>query len=172
MSEISKYDYLKKYINNKEKSPANRFDILPSNYINDAEQRLGYKFPNQLKEFWQQVGGGSLCVSNSAEASGLDNLIMGPGDIADIILDKKRSQESGLILYYVYDYLEPNDMPFFAIGDSSDFLVMKPKSENPNAVYSLAGTKIEDNFETFIYRLYHESPKYYLYVDDKNNEKK
>ena len=34
-----------------------------------------------------------------------------------------------------YEDLEPGELPFFEIGDSSSFLIMKLNSDNPNAVW-------------------------------------
>jgi len=35
-----------------------------------------------------------------------------------------------------YEFLKPVDLPFFEIADSSQFMVMRPHSDNPNAVWS------------------------------------
>ena len=162
----NKYGYLKKYINNKEKWPSNIFQEIRLESINEYEKKLGLQFPRQLKDFWQEIGCGFLVASD--EAIGLstfdhDNRILPPEDIESIILLKEGSD---LILPEYAEYLEDGDMPFFSIADSSSFLVMKPKSDNPNAVYDMAGNKIEDSFERFIHRLYYESPTYYLHVND------
>ncbi len=163
---LNKYGYLQQYINNDKKWPSNSFQEISNNSINEFEQKLGFNFPTQLKEFWQEVGCGFLVVTHESIGSSTfdhDNRILPPEDIADIMLLK---EESSLILPDYADYLVPGDMPFFAIADSSSFLIMRPLSDNPNAVYSFGGRKIEDNFETFIYRLYYESPTYYLHVND------
>jgi hypothetical protein len=62
--------------------------------------------------------------------------------------------------YSTYELLEPGDLPFFEIGDSSSFLLMKLNSDNPNAVWDYDLT-ICDSFEEFIWRLYYESPSFY-----------
>ena len=56
---------------------------------------------------------------------------------------------------------EPGDLPFFEIGDSCRFLLMKLYSNNPNAIWTFGNIKIEDSFERFIWRLYYESPWFY-----------
>ena len=78
--------------------------------------------------------------------------------VADIMIN---GPESGLIIDSFYELLEPGDLPFFEIGDSSSFMVMKPHSDNPNAVWYMGVEKIEDSFEKFIWRLYYEDPSYY-----------
>ena len=85
---------------------------------------------------------------------------MDPTSIADIILLK---EESGLILPDAAEYMDEDEMPFFEVGDLSSFLYMKPFTDNPNAVWGY-GEIIEEEFEKFIWRLYHESPTYYLHV--------
>ena len=40
-------------------------------------------------------------------------------------------------------------------------MVLKPYSDNPNAVYTDTGILIEQSFEKFIWRLYYESPCFY-----------
>lgn len=92
----------------------------------------------------------------------LDNLIMEPDEIADIILLPEENElKSELILPWAVKYLEPDEMPFFAVISLSDFLVMKPLSDDPNAIYGY-GEKIEKDFETFIHNLYYKSPTFYL----------
>ena len=167
MSEIGKYNYLKKYINTQVPYPSNWFEEITLDDITKSEQNLGFEFPNQLKEFWQEIGYGALYVSKNGENSGLVNRIMPPEEIADIFLRREETESN--VLPFVFDDLKPDDMIFFEIGDSSSFLIMRPKGKTPNMVYDLAGGKIDD-FETFIYRLYHESPKYFLYLDDKDAE--
>ena len=52
--------------------------------------------------------------------------------------------------------------PFFEIGDSSSFLMMKRNTKYPDGVYDNLGHLVEPSFERFIWRLYHESPKFYF----------
>ena len=57
---------------------------------------------------------------------------------------------------------KPGDMPFFEVADGANFLIMRPEGENSNAVYDMGGDLIEEDFEKFIWRLYYESPTYYM----------
>jgi hypothetical protein len=59
---------------------------------------------------------------------------------------------------------EPDDLPFFEIADGNDFLFMRPQSDKPNAIYGLLNELIEEDFEKFIWRLYYESPTYYIEI--------
>jgi hypothetical protein len=157
-----KFSYLKQFVDQGKEEYAlfeNCFWSLDGkSSIRDAEERLGFDFPIALKEFWLEIGYGFLQTSNSGESTGLDNHIFRPKDIADILLLK---EESGLILPEAVEYMPPDEMPFFEIGDMSSFLCMKPLSDRPNSVWGY-GEIIEEDFERFIWRLYYESPTYYL----------
>jgi hypothetical protein len=48
------------------------------------------------------------------------------------------------------------------LSGTAPYLVMRPNSEHPNAVYRTNGSIIEDSLETFIWKLYHVFPTYYL----------
>ena len=61
-----------------------------------------------------------------------------------------------------YELLQPGDLPFFEISDSSSFMVMKLNSDNPNAVWFMGHEKIEESFERFIWNLYYDDPSYLL----------
>lgn len=160
----SKYSYLTKYVENKKDLyPYNFFQKVGDSEIIKSEGKLGYKFPDSLKQFWKKIGCGFLkCTSSgiNKSTSDNDNRVMDPTSIADIILLK---EESGLILPEAPEYMAPDEMPFFEVGNLSSFLYMKPKSDKPNAVWGY-GEIIEEDFEKFIWRLYHESPTYYLHV--------
>lgn len=54
--------------------------------------------------------------------------------------------------------LQPGDLPFFEISDSSSFMITKLNSTNPNAVWFMGHEKIEDSFEKFIWNLYYMIP--------------
>ena len=58
-------------------------------------------------------------------------------------------------------HVSPEDLPVFEIADGSSFMMMKPRSSNPNAVWYMGSEKIEDSFRDFIYKLYHDDPSYY-----------
>ena len=92
------------------------------------------------------------------------NYIFSPEQIADIMLLR---EESDYILpeaveYIEEGYIKDDDIIFFEVGDMSSFLVMKPSSAKPNAVYDMLGNVIEEEFDRFIWRLYYESPDYYI----------
>lgn len=62
---------------------------------------------------------------------------------------------------FIEDEFKPEDLPFFEMHDSSYCMVMKPLSDNPNALWYMGRKKIEDSFEAFIRNLYYDDPAYY-----------
>ena len=83
--------------------------------------------------------------------------------IANILLRKDESENMLLpILPDILDeFLEEGDIPFMEVGDSSSFLNMKRGSEG---IHYMGNGLKEENFERLIWRMYHESAKYYLYT--------
>lgn len=159
-----KYEYLKKYVNPaKEISPGIRNIFYPVNDedIKQTEELLKIEFPSQLKEFYKEIGYGFLVapVDPPPDYNFYNtNRINPPRFIEAILLE---GQESGLISRDVFEDLQPGDLPFFEIGDSSSFMIMKLNSDNPNAVWFMGQEKIEDSFEKFIWNLYFDDPAYY-----------
>tara|TARA_B100001248_G_scaffold220745_1_gene176559 strand:+ start:985 stop:1461 length:477 start_codon:yes stop_codon:yes gene_type:complete len=152
-----KYFYLEEFEENKTPDSRNWFKSVREEDVEKYEKMLAFLFPEQLKEFYCDIGYG--CFRGADEPSRLsdpDNLILDPKMIADILLEK----EDAISLPDI-SFLE-GDMPFFEVGDGSNFLIMRPNSENPNAVYDMWGDFVEKDFETFIYKLYHEAPDYYM----------
>jgi hypothetical protein len=183
-----KYSYLKKYIGHNDLK-GTYFLPVPLEDIKKAEKMLGFDFPVQLKEFYAEVGAGILSCGEKYPQmfeDSLSNEILSPTVIAGFYNlatkhhkqseDKRTSLDVLLDLEKFYSYSsgsrisvdaleswQSGDLPFFEMYDSSHFLVMKPCSDNPNAIWALGikTIKIEDSFEKFIWRLYYESPSYY-----------
>ncbi|WP_341751162.1 SMI1/KNR4 family protein [Candidatus Tisiphia endosymbiont of Piscicola geometra] len=164
---MDKYNYLRKFINSKPSEPhRNFFGSISTKEIKEAEERLGFTFPRSLKEFWLEIGYGFLTTSIDKVKKDFSNRILYPQQIADIMLLK---EESDYILLEAVEYIEEgyikdDDIIFFEVADMSSFLVMKPSSDKPDAIYDMLGRVLEEHFERFIWRLYHESPDYYLHV--------
>ncbi|MBM3469090.1 MAG: SMI1/KNR4 family protein [Alphaproteobacteria bacterium] len=159
-----KYEYLQKFVNSSKDTSLeakNIFYPVCEEDINQTEMLLKIEFPSQLKEFYREIGYGFLIIPKNPPKDYKfynTNRINPPSVIKDILI---YGSESGLISRDVYEDLQPGDLPFFEIGDSSSFLIMKLKSDNPNAVWCRGDIKIEDSFERFIWRLYYEDPAYY-----------
>ena len=168
-----KYQYLEEYIGPHDHAvkvwQENSFLPVISKDIKEVERKTGIHFPESLKKFWLNIGCGNLTVGKESDKEHEyyhANCILSPEQIADIMLLKDESEFviPGLSEYFEEGYIKDDDIIFFEIGDMSSFLVMKPNSDKPNAVYDMIGRVIEEDFERFIWRLYHESPDYYLHV--------
>lgn len=140
--------------------PGNSFYPLTEEEIVNAEHQLGYAFPDQLKTFYKELGYGFLVApENASENYDFCNVnrIIDPETLANIVL---KGPDSGEIIPATYELFEPGDLPFFEIGDSTRFLLMKLNSDNPNAVWCY-DIKITNSFEEFIWRLYYKKPDFY-----------
>lgn len=158
MTKKKKYAFLERYINNP-KSGENCFYPISLNFLQEEEERLGFKFSEQLREFYLEIGYGFFEHTHDRKQVQKvhANRLMDPGSVADI---KLLGYDSGQITPDVE--FEPGELPFFEVGDGDTFLMMHPQSANPNAVYGILGELIEPEFEKFIWRLYYESPTYYM----------
>jgi hypothetical protein len=163
---MSDYQYLKKYIPGGSGVNDNWFVPIHKEEILQVEKNMELSFPNQLREFYLEIGRGMIRSPHNPPADYdfyNSNEILPPLVVANF--------SKGILLWEgqeywmaedTYEMLEPGDLPFFEIGDSSRFLVMKTHSENPNAIWTDGiPLKIEDSFERFIWRLYYESPWFY-----------
>lgn len=163
---MSKYDYLKKYINSAPSEPhRNFFGQVRAEEIQTVENSLKFQFPMSLKNFWLEIGYGSLTTSNNKIKTINNNTILYPEQIADILL---LGDENPWMLPEYVALMEEGDIPFFEIGDSSDFMFMKRFADNKEAIYDPMGRIVADNFEQFIWRLYYDSPTFY--IDDLKNK--
>ena len=159
------YGYLKKFVNPYGRTiqiwNENIFISLEEEDIIKAENRLGFSFPEQLRQFYLEIGCGNLTTPENPPLDYKfygENEILSPDAVAEIVT---LPHNSGYISAEALDYMEPGDLPFFHVRDSCNFLVMRPKSDNPNAIYSDTGVLIEHEFNRFIWRLYYESPCYF-----------
>ena len=146
----SKYNFLKPYVGYNNLKGTYFLPIKPAQ-ISKAEEKIGTNFPNQLKDFYIEIGEGILSCGEKYPEMYINtggNLILPPLVAAAFYKplegDNRPEDEyvpidSGDGEHYMaamtYEILQPGDLPFFEIGDSTRFLVMKPYSENPNAVW-------------------------------------
>jgi hypothetical protein len=176
MSIQSDFSFLKIYPRRHEEdgsvsiSKNNVFFPVEYGELEEAEQLLGYPFPSELRAFYEQIGYGYLSTPHvpppGHHQSG--NEILPPLTAARFALGIREweGQENWISQDFIEDELKPGDLPFFEMYDSSYFMVMKPLSENPNAVWYMGRKKIEDSFETFIRNLYYDDPNYYAWKWD------
>ncbi|USO01591.1 MAG: SMI1/KNR4 family protein [Alphaproteobacteria bacterium] len=168
------YQYLRQFKPGGSGDNDNWFMSISFEEIEGAEREMGITFPPQLREFYTEIGFGML-RSPILPPKGYEfysaNEILPPRVVARFakaIIDHRKTPfeepieyEDHWINHDALDLLMPGDLPFFEIADSYRFLVMRPLSENANAIWTSSGMKIEDSFERFIWRLYHEDPGYY-----------
>ena len=170
----SKYEYLKKYIPGGGGVNDNWFCNISKDEIIAAEKIIKLRFPIELRSFYEEIGYGMLRSPHTFPKDYElydNNEILHPMAAAHfyqgIIEHQKKPKEEALhyednwlALSSLEDFV-PGDLPFFEIGDSSSFMIMKLNSDNPNAVWFMGHEKIEDSFEEFIRKLYYEGPSYY-----------
>ena len=161
----SKYEYLKKYMGDPKHPKVagfNEFFPIAGARIIDAEKRLGYKFPDQLRQFYLEIGVGFFYHNHnrSIVQKSWSNRLLGPEYIADI---KLLGYDSGWVTSDVE--FADEELPFFEVCDGNDFLHLKPHSNHPNRVYDITDEPIADSFEEFIWKLYYVSPIYYFDED-------
>ncbi len=198
---MSKYEYLKEWKTEEWRKRGfpqpfpvgkyNKFSKVTLEEIEQAEAKLGFQFPSQLREFYLEIGDGYLVAPyNTTDENyhfGNSNEILPPMVVAEFykplgtnqhlqeinnarekidfssFLDRIASSSgTNWITMEAYEDLPDEALPFFHIGDSVDFLIMLPHSSTPNAVWDIFGNHIiEESFEKFIWRLYYEDPAYY-----------
>jgi hypothetical protein len=185
---MRKYDYLKKYTAAEWRkrgfpqpflfSRYNQFGPTSLEEIEQAEAKLGFQFPSQLREFYLEIGCGNLVAPyNTTDENyhfGNANEILPPMVVAEFykpLGDDPRGEEPEEWLHSAdeqyamspddYEVMKKGCMPFFNMH-SSRFLTLMPHSSTPNAVWNDSGKFIvEESFERFIWRLYYEDPAYY-----------
>lgn len=124
----------------------NGFFPVSEEVVRNLEQDLGHEIPSELRAFYSEVGEGRLQTGQSGELiSGSHNSVIYPSDIPRLI--------DGTCEWMMpYTIIEPNTLPFFD-RDVDLFLCLRPKSENPNAVYWMWGEKVSDSLVDFFQKL-------------------
>lgn len=163
---MTSYQYLSKFIPGGSGVNDNWFCPVEIKEVLQSEEKIRAKFPEELRNFYLNIGFGMLRSPDVVPPNYnfySKNEILPPHIAVDYMLGNLEHPDEPeyYMSRYTYDLLKPGDLPFFEIGEGSSFLVMKPNSENPNAVWSDCGIKIEDSFERFVWRLYYENPGYY-----------
>lgn len=136
---------------------SNAFGKVSKEDIIKAELSLKMRFPSELRKFYEEVGCGYLTTPKNPPSDYRflgTNLILPPTIVERFYHGQLLNEDYECYMSEnTYELLEPGDIPVFEIGDSSSFMIMKPQSENPNAVYTDTGIKIEDSFDEFINNL-------------------
>lgn len=125
--------------------------------IDRAEATLGYVLPLELRRFYEEIGEGRLQTGRNGKVADNNN-VASPCELEAI-----RNGTSDWLM--PYSQLEPDTLPFFQ-RDVDLFLCLKPKSDNPNAVWWMWGElmpnrgKICDSLVEFFQRLV-EDPNWF-----------
>lgn len=130
---VAKFDYIK--------NSNHKFFPLKEKDLIKAEERLGFKFPPELREFYLEVGYGFFKGNNENSISRL----MDPDTIADITL------REGI---YEYDpdlegiYEEADKLVFYEVNEGV-YLTLDLNDTQRNSVHFF-DNKIADSLESFI----------------------
>ncbi|ASS97454.1 SMI1/KNR4 family protein [Peribacillus simplex] len=130
---MAKFDYIK--------NSNHKFFPLKEKDLIKAEERLGFKFPPELREFYLEVGYGFFKGNNENSISRL----MDPDTIADITL------REGI---YEYDpdlegiYEEADKIVFYEVNEGV-YLTLDLNDTQRNSVHFF-DNKIADSLESFI----------------------
>lgn len=161
---MANYDFLKEYIVPKRTEvpgAKHKFYPVKKEAIDEAEKRMGMKFPKELRAFYEQIGYGFMCKDGK---NIFINRLMDPHSVADLRI--------GEGIYEGYDILldeleeDPHLFPFFEVGDDCYiFLDLSRKTSNGNHPVIYTGIQIADSLEEFLRKL-DAKENYYLFVED------
>ena len=147
---MARFEFLKEYVddekqNNKVKHNEKRhiFYKVERSDIDNAEIRMGRKFPDELKLFYLEIGYGFLCKEDKTHT----NRIMHPSDIADFYC------EDEVYSYVDRDLYENNEMIFFDLGGEGDFITFKVGEQGKNSEVYYFGKKIADSLNDFLIKM-------------------
>ncbi|MGJ3197455.1 SMI1/KNR4 family protein [Peribacillus frigoritolerans] len=130
---MAKFDYIK--------NSNHKFFPLKEKDIIKAEERLGFKFPPELREFYLEVGYGFLQGNNENSISRL----MDPDTITDITL-REGIFEYEPDLEGVYE--EADKLVFYEVNEGV-YLTLDLNDTQRNSVHFF-DNKIADSLESFI----------------------
>ena len=171
----SNFLYLEKYIPGGRGIHDNFFYKISEFDIHKAEKLYGHSFPSQLKQFYREIGPGMLRCPNKPPVDysfSSYNEFIHPMAMVGFTQGQRLNDEYQHYMdQSVMDDLEPGDLPFFEVGDSCQFMIMKAFSDNPNAVYSQWGDKISDSLYEFVHNLYYKSTYFYDDIIEEYYEK-
>lgn len=161
---VPEFDFLLEFValpggcDQRPRGPANRFERVGLDELRSAETTLGRDLPVPLRRFYLEIGAGSLRVSSDATAvRDHPNRFLYPEEIAGLL--------SGEHEWAPEEGFDDGELPFFEVGDKL-FLVMRPGSSQPNAVFWPFGGLVEVEFARFVRRMYFEHPRYFVDAAD------
>jgi antitoxin YxxD len=156
------FNFLKKYIVDVKdvsiSGKGNKFEFFKINEdkIINAEEKIKMKFPEELRNFYLEIGPGFLTSSSTKI-----NRIMGPGNIAEFILEEGMYEGTSFCADYNSDkskivFFEAFEEVFFSIE-------MNGKDKNP--VY-FTDLKLSDSLEEFLHKMDEDNNFYEALIDN------
>lgn len=145
---VAKFDYIK--------NSNHKFFPLKEKDLIKAEERLGFNFPPELREFYLEVGYGFFKGNNENSISRL----MDPDTIADITL------REGI---YEYDpdlegiYEEADKLVFYEVNEGV-YLTLDLNDTQRNSVHFF-DNKIADSLESFIKKVDEDNEYFFDMMD-------
>jgi hypothetical protein len=105
------------------------FWAVSADQLTQFETKTGVTLPPELRTFYEQVGHGRIQLSRNGKWAEFDlNIIVEPARLTSLFLRADPSFEVDAEL------VEDGDLPFFDMGSHS-YLVMRPNSAAPDAIY-------------------------------------
>lgn len=138
------------------KNGKHKFIELQENELLNAEERLGFDLPNELRDFYLEVGYGFIKGSNRNAI----NRIMDPDTIADITL-REGIYEFDPDLEGIYE--EDDKLVFFEVNEGV-YLTLDLNTPKQTPVYFFE-TKIADSLKEFIRKI-DEDADYFMDMVD------
>lgn len=145
---MAKFDFVK--------NEKHKFIRLQENKLLNAEERLGFELPYELRDFYLEVGYGFIKGSDENAI----NRIMGPDTIADITL-REGIYEFDPDLEGIYE--EDDKLVFFEVNEGV-YLTLDLNTPQQTPVYFFE-TQIADSLEEFI-RKVDEDAEYFMDMAD------
>ncbi|MCA1201996.1 MULTISPECIES: SMI1/KNR4 family protein [Bacillaceae] len=134
------------------KNEKHKFIRLQENELLDAEERLGFELPNELRDFYLEVGYGFI----KGRDGNTINRIMDPDTIADITL-REGIYEFDPDLEGIYE--EDDKLVFYEVNEGV-YLTLDLNTPQQTPVYFLE-TQIAGSLGEFI-RKVNEDPEYFM----------
>ena len=138
------------------KNDRHKFIRLQENDLLNAEERLGFELPNELRDFYLEVGYGFI---KGSDVNAI-NRIMDPDTIADITL-REGIYEFDPDLEGIYE--EDDKLVFFEVNEGV-YLTLDLNTPQQTPVYFF-DTQIANSLEEFI-RKVDEDAKYFVDMAD------
>ena len=123
------------------KNDKHKFIRLQENELLDAEERLGFELPNELRDFYLEVGYGFIKGSDGNAI----NRIMDPDTVADITL-REGIYEFDPDLEGIYE--DDDKLVFYEVNEGI-YLTLELNTPQQTPVYFFE-TQIAGSFEEFI----------------------